>query len=376
MPHKLAIKRLTASDLTFFEYHYRHRPTAKQKAININADVFVEKLFPGLNDPSAGKRFPVDLLIYGPGIEGAINLQRKILKSEGAKNWRLNGELVYTPDESSRFNALKVGDIAVFGFNEGMFPVSISLVLIAASIDEDRQLHHILDQLLSQSSMSALLPAQLDTVITDADPLPDHPIYELILDTTRLNADLEDVALGGNRGKTKLMRRRTSRAMTRDALLKAKENADFTGLRGEQFVNAHLSKLKSTDSIHDFEWTASINAINPYDFWINYDGTARTLVDVKSTQGEFERTLHISLSELQQMSTGVERYDIFRVFGMSESTAQLRIAENVGDFARHILQVFRNLPEGILADSISFSPTLLPFGPTIHLELLEDAEEE
>ena len=41
MLKKLALKRLTASDLTFFEWHYRSRNAGNQKAINLNTDVFI-----------------------------------------------------------------------------------------------------------------------------------------------------------------------------------------------------------------------------------------------------------------------------------------------------------------------------------------------
>jgi len=49
MSRKLAVKRLTTSDLTFFEWHFKNRPAGKQKAINLNADVFNE-LYPTLRD--------------------------------------------------------------------------------------------------------------------------------------------------------------------------------------------------------------------------------------------------------------------------------------------------------------------------------------
>ncbi len=45
---KFALKRLTASDLTFFVWHFKNRNAGNQKAINLNADVFVGKLFPSL----------------------------------------------------------------------------------------------------------------------------------------------------------------------------------------------------------------------------------------------------------------------------------------------------------------------------------------
>lgn len=87
MPRKLVLKRLTSSDLTFFDWTYKHHPAGNQKAINLNADVFVEKLYPGLSDLSSPRKFPMDVFIYGPGVAGEYNLQRKIVRSEHSKNW-------------------------------------------------------------------------------------------------------------------------------------------------------------------------------------------------------------------------------------------------------------------------------------------------
>ena len=46
MINKLALKRLTASDLTLFEWHFNYRNAGNQKAINLNADVFKDQLYP------------------------------------------------------------------------------------------------------------------------------------------------------------------------------------------------------------------------------------------------------------------------------------------------------------------------------------------
>jgi hypothetical protein len=92
MIRKLAIKRLTASDLTLFEWHFRNQALGgNQKAINLNADVFIDKLYPGLPEIAAktGGKIPLDLFIYGPGLEPEYNLQRKIVKFGTYKNWRL-----------------------------------------------------------------------------------------------------------------------------------------------------------------------------------------------------------------------------------------------------------------------------------------------
>src|SRR5579859_7499939 len=96
---RLALKKLTASDLTLFEWHFQNRNAGNQKAINLNADVFVDRLFPGLPEVSRdfGGRLPIDLFLYGPGMASELNLQRKIIKLGEYKNWRLDGETIHNP---------------------------------------------------------------------------------------------------------------------------------------------------------------------------------------------------------------------------------------------------------------------------------------
>jgi hypothetical protein len=198
--------------------------------------------------------------------------------------------------------------------------------------------------------------------------------YELTLDTEELNSDIEDIALGGSGSRTRTTSWSSGRKISRADLQKAKESANYVGLQGEAYVNQYLQNLKAKRTIREFEWTARENAISPYDFWI-IDDRAKTLIDVKSTQGEFERILHVSLNELLRMREGPEKYTIYRVFNVKESTAQLRIVEDIGTWANQVLQVLDCLPLGISSDSISLSPILLPFGTTINLGIEDQTEE-
>ena len=83
MPRKLALKRLTASDLTLFKWHFQNHPAGKQKAFNLDASVLVDELYPQLGEPALvpQPRYPLDLYLCGPGLAPANNLQRKILNS-------------------------------------------------------------------------------------------------------------------------------------------------------------------------------------------------------------------------------------------------------------------------------------------------------
>src|SRR5687767_8045117 len=105
---RLALKRLTISDLTFFDWHFKNNPELRQKAINLNADIFVQRLYPSLpeTEPAKTGRIPIDLFVYGPGLMPELNVQRKIVKTPSYKNWRLNGETVTDQDVPDRFNSL------------------------------------------------------------------------------------------------------------------------------------------------------------------------------------------------------------------------------------------------------------------------------
>lgn len=73
MQTKFAVKRLTPSDLTIFEWQFTNGNAGNQKSINLNEDVFIDQLFPFLPEASADTngRIPVDLYVYGPGHSGA-----------------------------------------------------------------------------------------------------------------------------------------------------------------------------------------------------------------------------------------------------------------------------------------------------------------
>jgi hypothetical protein len=156
MPSRFAVKRLTASDLTFFEYQFRTRDVGNQKAINLNADVFIDQLYPVLPDYAVeiAGRVPIDLSIYGPDGAPLHDLQRKIVKFGTYKNWRLDGEFVYNPDDSpERYNSLAPGDVAVMAFTGDVVkPDAATLVLLSQAAPADTALFKGFDDFLGASS--------------------------------------------------------------------------------------------------------------------------------------------------------------------------------------------------------------------------------
>jgi hypothetical protein len=371
MQRRIALKRLTASDLTIFEWQFRNRNAGNQKSINLTAAVFISEMFPSLPEVAETQnwRIPIDLSIYGPGHAGLYNLQRKIIKGSSYKNWRLDGEYISDPqDDPTRFHVLEPEDFVIFDFIGAVAPNSAKMVLIARGVQADQLVHQRLSVLIGDGSMAVLSVEQLQAIADEIND-DDHPIHELTL-----GSELEDAAVGGAKGCAVLSRRPRTRKVGRDELQRARQAAEQIGRTGEEFVSAYLAGLKANGAIRDVEWVSDTDAVAPYDFLVTQFNGQEVTLDVKSTAGEFERPLHISSNELSEMSGRTRRYDIYRVFGIAENTARLRIAENVGGFAAAVRQHLTGLPGGVQVDSVSVEPVTLPFGDPISLTIPDEEE--
>lgn len=356
---KLALKRLTASDLTLFRWHFRNRPAGNQKAINLNAEIFISELYPALPELAHefGGRLPLDLSIFGPGFSGLDNRQRKIMKHGSYKNWRLDGEFIDNlPDEPERYNALAPGDFAIFEFFGAPIPTAAKMVLLSRAIDADARLIQFLDSFLGSGSMVKLSVGGLEACLRVVSPAAEHPIWEL-----EIEAAIEDAALGGLRGIARLNRQPGERRISYDELLRARRNMEQVGRLGEELLDRYFERMKNSGQIEDYRWVSDANAVSPYDFEVFESRGELIYVDVKATAGDFERPLHISISELRKIADAAERYDIYRIYGASSEGASLRIVKNLRDFAQEVLKILATLPNGVLADGISVLPSSLPF---------------
>lgn len=372
MERRIALKRLTASDLTLFAWHFHNQNAGNQKAINLNTDVFITTLFPALPDAVSdlNGQLPLDLSIYGPGVYGLHNLQRKIVKRGAYKNWRLNGENIHNPDdEPDRYNNLRPGDLAVFEFSGRVVPTSAKLVLVSQAVLGDRPIYDQLSRLLGDKSMVAVSGKQLQEVADELER-DAHPFFELTLD-----AELEDAAQGGAAGRTALWRRPAAKGISRDELEQARRRAEEIGRIGEELVFGYLQQEQSNGLIAKFVWQSDVNAVAPYDFSISLPDGTEIVLDVKATSGAFNRTIHISISELIEMARR-QRYDLYRIFGVDDGGGSLRIMTDSATFATSVLEQFRDLPPSVRVDGVSVEPESLPFGPTIALTRLIAAELE
>lgn len=361
MPRKLALKRLTASDLTLFKWHFQNNPAGKQKAFNLDARVLVDELYPQLGEPALipQPRYPLDLYLCGPGLAPANNLQRKILKQQ--KNWRLNGELIDNPvDRPELYNVLAPEDFALFDFSGDVTPTMAKVVLIARAQPDDAGLHAELSRRFADGSMWVLDDDVVQDVLLAAAPAPGHPLYDW--------ADislLEDAALGGAAGTHTVAARRGSRGVSPEDFMRSRRNAEATGVAGEELLNAWLERELHNGRVLEFEWVASSNAVAPYDFRVVEQADAVRLIDAKSTVGGFGNPIHLSLTELMVAVEGGMPYDICRLYEVTERSGKMRIARDIGPGLRHILTTLQALPPGVSADSISLRPEMLNFLPDV-----------
>lgn len=373
MKRKLALKRLSESDLTLFEHHYRNTSGAKQKAINLDIAVFINLLFPLLPsrlDENRDRVF-LGLDIYGPGGAGLHNITRKILKQQ--KNWRLNGELISNrPEEPGRYDSLEKGDYAIMDFAGDAEPHAVKIYLVAGSLPEDAMLHKALEEKFgamfsTRKGMERIDPEGLASVLNGLN-LPDgHPVLDFI------DSDvLEDASQGGLEGLRSLRKRRKNRGVSKEELGRAKLAADRIGRLGEELLNGWFELEKEGGNITSFEWVSKDNAISPYDFeLIDLKGEARK-IDAKSTAGDFSNPVHVSIAELMEMAQGDVSYDIYRLYSVKETSARLRIARNLKAKATEILAPFESLPAGVTVDSVSIKPDVLSFEKEISINLEED----
>lgn len=288
-----AVKKLTRSDLTFFEHQFRRQNAGNQKSINLNADVFVDLIFPYARTIAGGQphQFPVKLQIYGPGLRrNPDHKTRKVIAAGGRqKNWRLNGEFVPdAADDPTRYHGMEAGDLAVFGFEESRLapvPETIALLLLSHSETDDASVLAALDVFLDGQKMALMSEADLGAV-SSASPA-DHPIRELL--DIELDAALEDAALGSADAARKLNTKPSLRRMSAAALARARASAESNGRDGEVLISIRLQHELAAGHIRSFRWVSEENAIAPWDFEIVEAGGTPVRIEVKSTSGGFDR---------------------------------------------------------------------------------------
>ncbi len=367
MDLKIAAKRLTKSDLSLFHWHYheKYEEKSKQKAINLNANILVGELFPDLPDIADEKnnRLLLDMQVLGPDMKPALGFARKIIKGDTYKNWRLDGEIIHNPDDDpNRFNVLDEGDIVLLVFEGEDSPEILRAYFLAQESGADQSIHGLLNGYLGPGPMKQLSVEDLDDLISRGDVPTEHPIRELLLRDA-----IEDLAMGGYEGAKELRRRRSSRTMTNREIENARLKCAKIGRDGEELFNAYLDAQKRSGGIKNYEWVARINAISPFDFTVEPLNGQPYSVDVKTTEGGFLNRIHVSFSELVEM-TDSRDYNIARVYKIDGDRAKLRFSHPMKDIASGIMKEIAGLPEGVSIDSISISPEMINWEGSVDLD--------
>lgn len=329
--------------------------------------MFVDRLYPVLSAAPV-ERLPLDLYLYGPGLAPERNLQRKIIKGRTYKNWRLNGEFVdaQPDDPPDRYSVLEEGDIAVFDFVGDPYPTGARMILLARAEPTDRALQQEIARMIPEGdrhSLIALDETHLDRILTAAAAGPGHPLRDLLIDH-----DLAEAAIGNQEAIERLRRRPGLRKITEDELARSRANAERIGVGGEDVINSYLADLAEKGEIRQYTWASRDNAIEPYDFDYIDGNATEVLVDVKSTEGEFSRPVHVSLNELLCMAESDRngrRYDLCRVYRLGSDSASARWARGVSGWARTVLAALDDLPAGVRADGVSVAPETLEFEEAI-----------
>lgn len=370
MPDRIALKQLASSDLTFFEALYHKAHVTNQKSINLNADVFIQQFYPGL--PELGDAFTISLTILGPNGSPPYLRPQGITKGEGYKNWRLNGVFVPDPEgEPGRFDKLVAKDLAILSFVGDPIPQSATLVLISASSSQDAILHARLTPLIPGGRRTMVEVSRAQLAAAAAGVAPIHPVWLLAADP-EYDAALEDAALGGAKGIEALAAKPT-RPVSAKTLAAAKAAAEKNGRDGEALAWIHLKRLQEAGKAAAIQWASRPNAVSPFDFSATIDGAVRK-IDAKSTSGDFDRPVHMSLSELK-VAAESEHYDLWRVYLLDEDGARLKIAHDIASTAKTILAGL-SMPAGVTVDGVAIDPGILKWSDEEYIQRPDDDADE
>lgn len=360
---RVAAKQLTVSDLTLFSSQFhKSGQRSKQKAINLNANVFVDQFYPGLRDHFR-RELHFGIAIIGPGGAHPYLLSRKALRSQGSKNWRLNGELINDPvDQPGRFDVLVEGDVAILAFEGADQPEKLTLVLLSAQTDP--VLHASVCEIAAfqppRESMRQLSEADIRTLVDRSRTAytSPHPLETLLI------ADNVEEAIYGTPEATLAALRSDGRgvAVSPESIRRQAVTAGETGQLGEEVFNDWL--IQTGHEEDDFIWVSQTHGRAAFDFEVLAagweEGSGTLYVDVKATRGPHEASFHMSAAELRWAAKNAG-YRIARVSDLTPESAKVRILGGISDLASLLVSTLdTSLPSNIKVDSVEISHDSLP----------------
>lgn len=167
-------------------------------------------------------------------------------------------------------------------------------------------------------------------------------------------------------GLTQFTQGRTLRPIRRYNIDKANKRQKIIGQKGEELVNRYLKSCQQNGTINKYNWFNENGRESglPYDFSIEENDGNIKFLDVKSTDGVFDRNICFSNQEISFISETMNSYEIFRVYDML-SAPKLRICKDYKPYANRIKEVINDFGSslyGLNADMQSIKLLV----PTIH----------
>lgn len=351
---KIAIKVLTWLDLSFFKVHSKR---SNQRALSLNREIFIERFYPGLQLSYDQVLFA--LLIIGPGPRTAHLLTRMAMRSQGSKNWHIQGEPIHDPaKEPGRYGNLAENDFAIMAFEGNERPRAVTLTLVSAA--EDAELHAAIAERFELPAKRAMIEvseaalAHLRASTMGAYPNREHPLDAFISGDT-----IEDVLFGTGAPASTAAHASSwteipSPLDWHRRLLAAEENRQ----RGEEFFGAWLTATGHDD---DFKWVSQALPRSAYDYEVHaarwLEGAPHVFVNVRATRASFEQPIHMTLSELL-FAAKRENCRIARLYDIESATPKLRILTGIHAIAERLIETLNALPDRVTADSLQLDPGL------------------
>jgi len=366
----IALKLLSISDLTFFAYFARTSP-GHQKSVNLNADIFINAIYPGLTER---RSILISLDIIGPGGKRPVRFTRKIIRSPGSKNWRLNGEVIPDPDDDpTRFRVLRPDDLAVMKFEGDPLPRLITLVLVSRSDDADMW-QALFNPQLSEDGRAtmvllddATLRAAYEATIASY-PSNAHPLQTFIEDETLTTVVLPVPPERSPDGR--------GPAVDQETLARQIDIANDTGLLGEQLVDRYLDRLQNQGVVESYEWISLERARASYDFSVTWSNRTAELLDVKTTRGDYAQRFYVSRAEFIFAQNASVPYHIYRVYDATTASPKLVVIEDVKETFQRIHATLSTCPAGATIELLGLLPALFEkTSQPLDLTPLEDSSE-
>jgi hypothetical protein len=87
----------------------------------------------------------------------------------------------------------------------------------------------------------------------------------------------------------------------------------------------------------------------------------------------------MSVAEIRFAANSELQYDIYRLFEVTERSARFRVARNVGNGLKPVLNALVKMPAGVAAETLSFDPGFFDFENSVYsieMKVNGDSEEE